>query len=195
MPHTGALARRIVALTLVCVSVVIVAGCARDPGAPVDAAGNPLSPDDPDRFIPARISGSLLKPLAPFEQDKMQGRISEFGLDGWLAGATGALRTLEVDPAPVYEVVGDTKTVDPDLLPRLTFLISGPGEVQDVEKTQIDGQDVVKGKVLNSDGRFEFVAWQALPHRAVVLVSTKQSAATGYNADEAMSEVIRWSQS
>lgn len=153
-----------------------------------------MAKDDPERFVPARISGSLLKPLAPFEQEKLQGRIAEFGLDGWLSGARGALRTLESDPAPVYEVVGETKTADPDLLPRLTFLISGPGEVQDVQHTQIEGQDVVKGKVVNADGRFEFVAWQALPDVAVALVATKQSAATGYNADESMSEVIQWSQ-
>lgn len=194
MPHNRALARRVVALAISCTAFLVAAGCAHDPGAPVDPQGNPLSRDDPERFIPARISGSLLKPLAPFEQERLQDRIKEFGLDGWLTGARGALRTLEVDPAPVYEVVGDTKTADPDLLPRLTFLISGPGEVRDVEQTQIDGQDVVKGRVVNSDGRFEFVAWQALPELAVALVATKQSAATGYDADEAMSEVIQWSQ-
>lgn len=195
MPSKRPKGRRAAALVLTFATAIAVSGCAHDPGMPVDASGNPLAGNDPDRFIPARISGTPLKPLAPFDQDRLQKRIEEFGLQGWLAGATGALRSLEVDPAPVYEVVGRTNSVDPDLLPRLTFLISGPGDVQDLSKAQIDGQDVVRGKVVNPDGRFEFVAWQAQPDVAVALVSTKQSAATGYDADESMAEVIRWSRS
>lgn len=188
-------ARRTVALALVCAAALALASCAHDPGTPVDAEGRPLGQNDPDRFIPARISGTLLKPLAPFDQDRIENRIREFGLDGWLSGATAAVRAMEVDPAPVYEVVGKTNSVDPDLLPRLAFLISGPGEIQELQTTQIDGRDVVKGKVLNADGRFEFVAWQALPDVAVALVATKQSVATGYDADESMAEIIRWSTS
>lgn len=185
--------RGLAALVLVCAAVLTLSGCARDPGAPVDAEGKPLAQNDPERFVPARISDTPLKPLAPFDQDKIKSRIREFGLDGWLAGATAAVRSLEVDPAPVYEVVGTTTSVDPDLLPRLTFLVSGPGEIQDLESAQVEGKDVVQGKVLNSDGRFEFVAWQARPDVAVALVATRQSAATGYDADESMAEIIRWS--
>lgn len=195
MHRSPTLARRgAVAAAALAVGLALVA-CARDPGGPVDASGNPLAQNDPDRFMPARLSDVPLKPLAPHEQARIQERIKEFGLDGWLAGATAGLRSMEVDPAPVHVVVGRTTTDDPDLLPRLTFLISGPGEVGDITHEDVEGKDVVKGRVVNADGRFQFVAWQALPDVAVALVSTKQSAATGYDADEAIREVIEWSQS
>lgn len=188
-------ARRSTAVVLALAVGFSLSACASDPGTPVDASGNPLAQNDPERFMPARLSGTPLKPLAPHEQARIQERIKEFGLDGWLAGAIAGVRSMEADPAPVHAVVGQTTTVDADLLPRLAFLISGPGEVGDITHEDIDGKDVVKGRVVNTDGRFEFVAWQARPDVAVALVSTKQSAATGYDADESMRQVIEWSES
>jgi len=188
--------RHLIALALALAIAATVSACGND--SPVDASGQALAQNDPNRYLPHSLLGARIRKLAQHEQDAVRARLEPYGLDGWLSDVKVGLRSFsgeDMDPAPAVVVVGSTKRDDPDMLSRLGTAWSGPGEQSDQEWIDVDGRRVLTGRLINSSGRYQYIAWQANPEIAVSIISKTQSAASGWEPVEGMREEIAYATS
>lgn len=175
---------------------MLVAGCSRRlPDRPQDATDKPLAADDPDRYLPPRLSDLRVGKLPPTLNDDVAARAKVYGLDEWVRAYQGA--TLVAGAGDVARgFLSVVQRGDPDsaLESRVAFFGSGSGEIKDPAEQQFGGERVRTGTVQNADGAFPFAVWSPEDTGiTVALTARAEKGQSGLDPVKAMRELIDWS--
>lgn len=182
----------IVALT----TGMLVTACSRRlPDRPADAAGKPLAVDDPDRYLPPRLSDLRVGKLPPTLNDDVATRAQIYGLDEWVRAYQGATLVAGAgDLARGFLSVVQRGDPDPELESRVAFFGSGSGEITDPTEQQVGGERVRTGTVKNADGTFPFAVWSPEDTEVTVAITARaEEDQSGLDPVMAMRELIDWS--